>query len=168
MFVVHGFVEERLIIVLFESNQLINDFVIPEKNVLNIDKICEINENNINMNLEIINNDPILIKQIKEGAYFDFGIILEKNNEIFGLLIQVGLNKKKCEISKVFINFIINYENLIKGLSKLTGKKINKLSLLFIFDKEKQEYNENLLDELNKLLNKLKEKKKEIMMKILN
>ena len=87
MFVVHGFVEERLIIVLFESNQLINDFEIPEKNVLNIDKLCEINENNINMNFEIINNYPILIKQIKEGAYFDFGIILEKNNEIFGLLI---------------------------------------------------------------------------------
>ena len=159
MFVVHGFVEERLIIVLFESNQLINDFEIPEKNVLNIDKLCEINENNINMNFEIINNYPILIKQIKEGAYFDFGIILEKNNEIFGLLIQVGLNKKKCEISKVFINFIINYENLIKGLSKLTGKKINKLSLLFIFDKEKQEYNEKKLNELNELINKLEKKK---------
>ena len=72
------------------------------------------------------------------------------------------------KLQKFFINLLINYENLIKGLRKLTGKNITKLSLLFIFDKEKQEYNENLQDELNKLLNKLKEKKKEIMMKILN
>ena len=72
------------------------------------------------------------------------------------------------KLQKFFINFLINYENLIKGLRKLTGKNITKLSLLFIFDKEKQEYNENKLNELNKLLNKLKEKKKEIMMKILN
>ena len=72
------------------------------------------------------------------------------------------------KLQKFFLNFLINYENLIKGLRKLTGKNITKLSLLFIFDKEKQEYNENKLNELNKLLNKLKEKKKEIMMKILN
>ena len=30
------------------------------------------------MNLGIKNNYPILIEQIKEGAHFDFGIILEK------------------------------------------------------------------------------------------
>ena len=159
MFVVHGLIEERLIIGLFESNQLIDDFNIPEENVLNIDKICEINEYNVNMKPGIKDNFPILIKQIKEGADFDFTMILEKNKDIFGLLIQVGLNKKKCEISKVFINFLISYENLIKGLRKLTGKNITKLSLLFIFDKEKQEYNENKLNELNELIKQLKEKK---------
>ena len=46
----------------------------------------------------------------------------------------------------------MNYDTLINGLKKLTGQNITNLSLLFIFDKEKQD---NLCEKLNECKNKI-------------
>ena len=46
----------------------------------------------------------------------------------------------------------MNYDNLINGLKKLTGQNITNLSLLFIFNKEKQD---SLYTKLNEYENKI-------------
>ena len=62
----------------------------------------------------------------------------------------------------------MNYDTLINGLKKLTSQNITHLSLLFIFDKEKQdslckklnEYKKEIFDETdNNKLSKLKKQK---------
>ncbi len=62
----------------------------------------------------------------------------------------------------------MNYDSLINGLKKLTCQNITNLSLLFIFDKEKQdslckklnEYENQILNETdNNKLSKLKKQK---------
>ena len=109
--------------------------------------------NNVEKKENINNNYPILIKQNKEGAYYDFVIIIKiKDEEIYGILIQVGLNKTKSYIANVFSYTIMNYDNLINGLKKLTGQNITNLSLLFIFNKEKQD---SLYTKLNEYENKI-------------
>ena len=150
---VQGYLLERYVISMFEFNKIIVDLEIPSENIIKIEEICKINEDNVQVNNLINNSKPILIKQSKEGAYYDFAIILEKNNLLYALLIKVGLNKKKCEISKVFIASLLQSEILIKALSKLIGKKISKLSLMYIFSKEKQEF---LINLRNDLIEKLK------------
>ena len=47
---------------------------------------------------------------------------------------------------------IMNYDTLINGLKQLTGQNIKHLSLLFIFDKEKQD---NLCKKLNEYENQI-------------
>ena len=145
--IIKGCILERFIIGLIETNKLLKDMYIPEDNIIRIDEIYNINENDLETKENIKDNYPILIKQNKEGAYYDFALIIKNKEEIYGLLIQVGLNKKKSEISKIFLCTTMNYDILIKGLKKLTGQKIKQLSLLFIFDKEKQD---SLFLKLNK------------------
>ena len=136
---------ERLIILSIETNSFLKNMFIPNENIIKVEEIYNINENNIDKKENIIDNCPILIKQNKEGAYYDFTLIIEKDKKIYGILIQVGLNKKKTDISTIFSYTSLNYETLIKGLNKLIGKNIDFLSLLFIFNKEKQD---NLLKQL--------------------
>ena len=136
---------ERLIILSIETNSFLKNMFIPNENIIKVEEIYNINENNIDKKENIIDNCPILIKQNKEGAYYDFALIIEKDKKIYGILIQVGLNKKKTDISTIFSYTSLNYETLIKGLNKLIGKNIDFLSLLFIFNKEKQD---NLLKQL--------------------
>ena len=125
---------------------------IPKENIIRIDEIYNINENNIEKKENIKDNYPILIKQNKEGAYYDFVIIIEKEKEIYGILIQVGINKKKSDISKIFLYTAMNYQTIFNGLKKLTGQNIQHLSLLFIFDKEKQDILFQNLEKYNKQL----------------
>ena len=126
---------------------------IPKENIIRKDEIYNINENNVTKKENINNNFPILIKQNKEGAYYDFAIIIKtKNEEIYGILIQVVLNKSKSYITNVFSYTIMNYDILINGLKKLTSQNITHLSLLFIFDKEKQD---NLCKKLNEYENQI-------------
>ena len=136
---------ERLIILSIETNSFLKNMFIPNENIIKVEEIYNINENNIDKKENIIDNCPILIKQNKEGAYYDFALIIEKDKKIYGILIQIGLNKKKTDISTIFSYTSLNYETLIKGLNKLIGKNIDFLSLLFIFNKEKQD---NLLKQL--------------------
>ena len=136
---------ERLIILSIETNSFLKNMFIPNENIIKVEEIYNINENNIDKKENIIDNSPILIKQNKEGAYYDFALIIEKDKKIYGILIQVGLNKKRTDISTIFSYTSLNYETLIKGLNKLIGKNIDFLSLLFIFNKEKQD---NLLKQL--------------------
>ncbi len=136
---------ERLIILSIETNSFLKNMFIPNENIIKVEEIYNINENNIDKIENIIDNSPILIKQNKEGAYYDFALIIEKDKKIYGILIQVGLNKKRTDISTIFSYTSLNYETLIKGLNKLIGKNIDFLSLLFIFNKEKQD---NLLKQL--------------------
>ena len=145
---------------------------IPKENIIRKDEIYNINENNVIKKENINNNFPILIKQNKEGAYYDFAIIIKtKDEEIYGILIQVGINKNKSYIANVFSYTIMNYDTLINGLKKLTGQNITNLSLLFIFDKEKQdnlckklnEYEKEIFDEKdNNKLPKFKKQKSSI------
>ena len=136
---------ERLIILSIETNSFLKNMFIPNENIIKVEEIYNINENNIDKKENIIDNCPILIKQNKEGAYYDFALIIEKDKKIYGILIQVGLNKKRTDISTIFSYTSLNYETLIKGLNKLIGKNIDFLSLLFIFNKEKQD---NLLKQI--------------------
>ena len=147
-----GCILERLIIGFFETNKLLKDMYIPKENIIRIDEIYNINENNIEKKENIKDNYPILIKQNKEGAYYDFVIIIEKEKEIYGILIQVGINKKKSDISKIFLYTAMNYQTIFNGLKKLTGQNIQHLSLLFIFDKEKQDILFQNLEKYNKQL----------------
>ena len=52
----------------------------------------------------------------------------------------------------MFSYTIMNYDTLINGLKQLTGQNIKHLSLLFIFDKEKQD---NLCKKLNEYENQI-------------
>ena len=52
----------------------------------------------------------------------------------------------------MFSYTIMNYDTLINGLKQLTGQNITNLSLLFIFDKEKQD---NLCKKLNEYENQI-------------
>ena len=153
--IIQGYLIERYIISMFENNIMITDFEIPKENIITVEEIYNINSNNIS--IPISNTYPILIKQSKEGIHYDFAIILEKNKEIYALIIQVGLNKKKCEISRVFIATYLKYKILINALSNLIGKIISKISLMFIFSKEKQE---ELIQKLDLLKNELSNKDK--------
>ena len=169
--IIHGYILERYIIGLIEANELLK-MNIPKENIIRKDEIYNINENNVEKKENINSNFPILIKQNKEGAYYDFVIIIKvKDEEIYGILIQVGINKKKSYIANVFSYTIMNYDNLINGLKKLTGQNITNLCLLFIFDKEKQdslceklkEYEDRILNETdNNKLSKLKKQKSSI------
>ena len=155
--IIQGYLIERYIISMFENNIMFEDFNIPNENIITVEEIYNINSNNIQTNKQISNSCPILIKQRKEGIHYDFAIILEKNKEIYALIIQVGLNKKKCEISNVFIATYLKYKILINALSALIGKTISKISLMFIFSKEKQE---ELNQKLELLKNELNDKEK--------
>ena len=86
--IIHGYILERYIIGLIETNGLLN-MNIPKENIIRKDEIYNINENNVTKKENINNNFPILIKQNKEGAYYDFVIIIKiKDEEIYyGILI---------------------------------------------------------------------------------
>ena len=143
---IYGHVIEGLIIGLFEVKQLINDLEFPKENIIEVDTIFNIEKEEKIKN--ILDDYPILIKQRKQGPDYDFAIVLKKNDLNYGILIQVGLNKEKSEINNIYINSFLRYNILKDGISKITGRNINFLSLLFFFEHETQ----------NDLLSKLKEK----------
>ena len=94
--IIQGYLIERYIISMFENNIIIKDFKIPINNIITVEDIYNINSNNIQTNnTQISNAYPILIKQSKECIHYDFAIILEKDKDIYALIIKVVLNKKK-------------------------------------------------------------------------
>ena len=146
---IHGYIIEGLIILLFEVNKLILDLKFTENNIIEVEEIYNINNENRIEGIDV--EKPVLIKQKNiRGKDYDFVIIYKKEKINHGILIQVGLNKKKNEISKIYINSVLRSEILKKGIFNTTGIKIDKLCLLFIFDNEKQ----------NELINEIREKKR--------
>ena len=74
---------------------------IPEENTIKIDEIYKWKDLETKENIK--DNYPILIKQKKEGSYYDFELIIKNKEEIYRLIIQVGLYKKKPEICLTWI-----------------------------------------------------------------
>ena len=95
-------------------------------------------------------------------------MIIEYNKIIHGLYIQIGLNKQKSQICKIYNNSFNRYIELKNSLQQLTGKEINYLDIIFIFDKNQQEnyykiYNEyensqNYENDSKNKLNQIKNK----------
>ena len=154
--ILQDYIFERYIIGLIEINKLFDDMIIPKENIIKVEEIYNLEENNIKKKENIKDNYPILIKQNKQGPYYDCALIIKKKQDIYGILIQIGINKKKSYISNVFSYTTINYETLIKGLKKITNQDIKYLSLLFIFNKEKQDI---LIEKSDEYSEKLKQEK---------
>ena len=95
-------------------------------------------------------------------------MIIEYNKIIHGLYIQICLNKQKSQICKIYNNSFNRYIELKNSLQQLTGKEINYLDIIFIFDKNQQEnyykiYNEyensqNYENDSKNKLNQIKNK----------
>ena len=162
-----GILFEGLITGLFECNKLIEGLEFKENNIIEVYEIYNItekNENNINYG-----GSPILIKQkFSQGRDYDLCMIIEYNKIIHGLYIQIGLNKQKSQICKIYNNSFNRYIELKNSLQQLTGKEINYLDIIFIFDKNQQEnyykiYNEyensqNYENDSKNKLNQIKNK----------
>ena len=162
-----GILFEGLITGLFECNKLIEGLEFKENNIIEVYEIYNItekNENNINYG-----GSPILIKQkFSQGRDYDLCMIIEYNKIIHGLYIQIGLNKQKSQICKIYNNSFNRYIELKNSLQQLTGKEINYLDIIFIFDKKQQEnyykiYNEyensqNYENDSKNKLNQIKNK----------
>ncbi len=162
-----GILFEGLITGLFECNKLIEGLEFKENNIIEVYEIYNItekNENNINYG-----GSPILIKQkFSQGRDYDLCMIIEYNKIIHGLYIQIGLNKQKSQICKIYNNSFNKYIEVKNSLQQLTGKEINYLDIIFIFDKNQQEnyykiYNEyensqNYENDSKNKLNQIKNK----------
>ena len=80
-------------------------------------------------------------------------MIIEYNKIIHGLYIQIGLNKQKSQICKIYNNSFNRYIELKNSLKQLTGKEINYLDIIFIFDKNQQENYYKIYNEYEKYQN---------------
>ena len=91
MAILKGCILERFIIGLIETNKLLKDMYIPEENIIRIDEIYNINENDLETKENIKDNYPILIKQKKEGAYYDFKILRRRVTP--SIRVKYGINR---------------------------------------------------------------------------
>ena len=149
-----GFVEEELIINLIEVGKLLLNFVICKENIITVNELINIK---IEKLINKINDElPILIKQLSGyGQSIDLILIVNKK----ALFIQIGINKEKSDIDKVTS---INYNSLLKNVSKFLGIELSSYEIIFIFEKEHQE---QLYKSFNDMLKLFEEKKKYLLNK---
>lgn len=144
-----GFVEEELIINLIEVGKLLLNFVICKENIITVNEVINIKiEKLIN---KINDEQPILIKQLS-GYGQSIDLILIVNNK--ALFIQIGINKEKSDIEKVTS---INYNTLLKNVSKFLGIELSSYEIIFIFEKEHQEQLYKSFNDMSKLFEEKKE-----------
>ena len=148
------FVEKELIINLIEVGKLLLNFEICKENIITVNELINIeNEGLINK----INNDlPILMKQLScYDQAIDLILIVNKK----ALFFQIGINKEKSDIDKVIS---INYNTLLKNVSKFLDIELSSYEIIFIFEKEHQEQLYKSFNDMSKLI---EEKKKYLLNK---
>ena len=145
---VFGVCFEKLITLLLRYNQ-INDFDLKfeKSNIKEVIEISNFKEKNI-INKSIFKNidkeKPILITQFNYfGKFYDLLIIIKHKDLFYSNFIQIGVDKTEKDIEIIENdlkgNEISYNDNICDALG--INKKLNKISLTFIFDLETQRIN---------------------------
>lgn len=153
--VLKGIVFEELIVAIFANNKSFKNLKFPGKNILEVDEIYDMKNIIVNENLE---DGPILIKQSKNGAVFDFGFVFNNKNIEYFIGVQAGLNKTAEDILDYCLKLESFEKKIMKDISKLTKREITQFRFIIILNDEtqkelKKEY-DNIYSELNISRNK--------------
>ena len=138
----YGIFEEKLLTLFLSYNKIeLNDLNFEDSNRLEVEEIYEFNSSSYEKTEKTINkNKSIIICQNNYlGKFYDLLIlvptILLSLNAYF---IQMGTNKNKKQIDTIKNDIEVNEKNYKNGLEKFIDCKINKIELIFIFDKKTQ------------------------------
>ena len=134
---------EKLIILLLKNNQLnLNNLNFEKKNIKEISEIVKFKEKGINFDsmFKDVNKDkPILLiqKNFFEALY-DLIIIIKYNDLLYCNLLKIGIDKNISQISEILNDQKENNMTYLNNISKSFNINLNNISLVFIFDLEKQ------------------------------
>ena len=134
---------EKLIILLLKNNQLnLNNLNFEKKNIKEISEIVKFKEKGINFDsmFKDVNKDkPILLIQKNFfGALYDLIIIIKYNDLLYCNLLKIGVDKNISQISEILNDQKENNMTYLNNISKSFNINLNNISLVFIFDLEKQ------------------------------
>ena len=140
---VFGVCFEKLIILLLKNNQLnLNNLNFEKKNIKEISEIVQFKEKGINFDsiFKDVNKDkPILLIQKNFfGALYDLIIIIKYNDLLYCNLLKIGVDKNISQISEILNDQKENNMTYLNNISKSFNINLNNISLVFIFDLEKQ------------------------------
>ena len=140
--ITYGIFEEKLLILFLSYNKIqLNDLNFQDSNRLEVEEIYNFNSSlYLKTNQKIDYNKSIIICQKNYiGHLYDLLILVSTEfNSYNAYFIQIGTNKLKTQIDIAkddIKNNNINYKN---GIEKFIDYKINKIELIFIFDKDTQ------------------------------
>ena len=110
----------------------------PEKNKIRINDIYSIKSYNGQIyNIEKEKN--VIIRQTQfTGKFYDLLLIINYNGNVYGIFVQIGLNKKGIDIEQDYNNIFKYNDNYIKGIKNLINVEVNEIGFLLIFDYERQ------------------------------
>ena len=140
---VFGVCFEKLIILLLKNNQLnLNNLKFEKENIKEISEIVKFKEKGINFDsmFKDVNKDkPILLIQKNFfGALYDLIIIIKYNDLLYCNLLKIGRDKNISHISEILNDQKENNMTYLNNISKSFNINLNNISLVFIFDLEKQ------------------------------
>ena len=147
-YIINGIYEEKLLTQIISNNKIqLKNLEIPENNLLEINKICELKDKKYEKTSQKIDISlPIIITQsfLFTPLYDLLVLVPERNNDKIdhiAYIIQIGTNEPDNKIKEIENDFEQNKGKYITGIKKLIDNNINikKIELLFIFDKETQE-----------------------------
>jgi hypothetical protein len=144
---IFGIFEEKLMILLFESNKLsLNNLKFTEENIFEIYEIYQFKNSAYKKTKKKFKSYcPILVTQkYYKGENYDFLILMPIKNKLkkivyIAYFIQVGTNKSQQIIEKINKDLKENETKYKKGIKNFLGIDVDSNLLLFIFDKETQE-----------------------------
>ena len=146
-FLITGIYDEKLLSTFISYNKLnLKNLETSESNLLEINKISELKNNNVEKtNNKIESGLPIIITQedFLEELYDLLILIPKKEIEVIlynAYMIHIDSNNNKQEIDEIKDDFDKDKENYSSGINKFIGNniRIKNIELIFIFDKETQ------------------------------
>ena len=119
-----------------------NNLNFEKKNIKEISEIVQFKEKGINFDsiFKDVNKDkPILLIQKNFfGALYDLIIIIKYNDLLYCNLLKIGIDKNISQISEILNDQKENNMTYLNNISKSFNINLNNISLVFIFDLEKQ------------------------------
>ena len=154
-----GFILKELIVSLFMNNKTFKNLIFPDNNIIEVNKIYNLEEEDIPKKINKLNlsEGPILIIQKEDGEIFDLGIVIKENDIDYFIAVQIGINIKNSDINNYLSKIKKNEKIILDNIILLTKIKIEELRFIIILDKE---YQSKLTKEYTDIYDELLKQKK--------